>query len=130
MGRRGKWMRSLSANDTWIDWLRERRPKVILALGGVALRELTGLSGEKCGIGMTRGFIIPSLSYGEIPVVGSFHPSFLRRGSKEREEPRAEGEGKRGRRRDRRGLSFLGVLIRDLLLAQQVARFGREKFGV
>lgn len=140
------------------DALVERvRPKCILALGGMAMRELTGLSGEKCGIGMTRGFVVPSVQYksrgpladgewneafrgygewpglaqvpyGEpIPVVGSYHPSFLRRGSKERSDsgPRGKIEAAGG---GTQGMALLGVLIRDILLAVQVARDGAGKF--
>lgn len=112
--------------------VRERQPRAILALGGMAMRELTGLSGDKCGIGMTRGFIVPGVQYklpggDPIPVIGSFHPSFLRRGSKEREAagPRGKIEAAGG---GTQGMALLGVLIRDILLAVQVARDGAKKF--
>jgi len=107
--------------------VRERAPKCILALGGMAMRELTGLSGEKCGIGMTRGFVVPGTAYQGIPVVGSYHPSFLRRGSKEREEsgPRGKIEAAGG---GTQGMSLLGVLIRDILLAVATARDGARRF--
>ncbi len=142
-----------SMNDQLV---RDREPRCILALGGMAMRELTGLSGEKCGIGMTRGFVVPSVQYkltagvpwvdgtwteekvplpdayrlpsGEpIPVVGSYHPSFLRRGSKEREEagPRGKVDAAGG---GTQGMGLLGVLIRDILLAVQVARHGARRF--
>jgi uracil-DNA glycosylase family 4 len=103
------------------------RPRAILALGGMAMRELTGLSGEKCGIGMTRGFVVPGVQYAGIPVVGSYHPSFLRRGSKEREEagPRGKVDAAGG---GTQGMALLGVLIRDILLAVQVARGGAKPF--
>ncbi len=103
------------------------QPRAILALGGMAMRELTGLSGEKCGIGMTRGFVVPSVQYRGIPVVGSYHPSFLRRGSKEREEagPRGKVDAAGG---GTQGMALLGVLIRDILLAVQVARDGARRF--
>ncbi len=107
--------------------VRDRQPRCILALGGMAMRELTGLSGEKCGIGMTRGFVVPGVQYQGIPVVGSYHPSFLRRGSKEREDsgPRGRVEAAGG---GTQGMALLGVLIRDILLAVQTAREGARRF--
>jgi len=123
----------------WNDELiRARRPRVIVALGGLAMRELTGLAGEKAGIGMTRGFVCKALDYrmpgtncgGEpcpIPVIGTYHPSFLRRGSKEREEsgPKGKTAAAGG---GTQGMSLLGVLIRDLLLARDVAKSGAPEF--
>jgi uracil-DNA glycosylase family 4 len=104
------------------------RPRVIVALGGMAFRELTGLSGEKCGIGMTRGFIVPGVEYSRIPVIGTFHPSFLRRGSKERQDsgPRGKVDAAGG---GTQGMSLLGVLIRDLQLAAEVAQNHVPKFA-
>jgi hypothetical protein len=58
--------------------IAERKPKVILALGGVALRELTGLSGEKLGISYLTGYPLPTTD--GVPVIGGFHPSYLRQG--------------------------------------------------
>lgn len=46
-------------------------PRAIVALGGTALKRLTGLS----GITRNRGFIIEGSD--GIPVVGTFHPSYL-----------------------------------------------------
>jgi uracil-DNA glycosylase family 4 len=59
--------------------IAERRPKCIVALGGIALRELTGLSGEKLGISYLAGYPLPMRGT-NIPVVGTFHPAFIRRG--------------------------------------------------
>jgi uracil-DNA glycosylase family 4 len=56
----------------------------ILALGNVPLKVLTGVSGnakEKQSVGNLRGYPIPSLKWGGIPVVSSYHPSFIRRGN-------------------------------------------------
>lgn len=53
-------------------------PRCIVALGGVALRTLTGLSGHKLGVSHLAGYVLPSL-YGP-SVVACYHPSFLRRG--------------------------------------------------
>lgn len=78
----------------------ERKPRALLALGGIALRELTGLSGQKLGISNIRGFILES-RYG-VPLVSTFHPSFIMRGA----------------------THLLGVVIRDIRLAMQVAANG------
>jgi uracil-DNA glycosylase len=77
--------------------ISERKPKCILALGGIALRELTGLSGEKRTILHLRGFVLES-KYG-IPLVATYHPSFIVRGASH----------------------LLGVVIRDVKLATKVA---------
>jgi uracil-DNA glycosylase family 4 len=58
--------------------LAERHPRAIVALGGTALRELTGLAGEKLGISYLAGYVLPGPN--NIPVVANFHPAFLRRG--------------------------------------------------
>jgi uracil-DNA glycosylase family 4 len=61
--------------------IAERKPRCIVALGGVALRELTGMSGEKQGITYMTGYVLPDqISGGAIPVIGNLHPSFLRQG--------------------------------------------------
>lgn len=58
--------------------IAERRPRCIVALGGTALRELTGMAGEARGIGHLAGYVLPGPN--DIPVLGNFHPAFLRRG--------------------------------------------------
>lgn len=66
--------------------IRERRPRAILALGNIPTRELTGVAGEKLGVGYLAGYVLPlqpDLEWnaeGRTPVVVSFHPSFLRHG--------------------------------------------------
>ena len=80
--------------------IAERRPRAILTLGGVALRELTGMAGDAQGISHLCGYVLPSavmdvtLSDPEaapwgtykkaapsaIPVIPAFHPAFIRRG--------------------------------------------------
>jgi len=72
--------------------IAQYRPRCIVALGGVALRELTGQAGEQRGITHLAGYVLPmeravlahipngmSATVG-IPVIGNFHPAFLRRG--------------------------------------------------
>lgn len=97
--------------------IAERKPRAIAALGGIATRELTGLTGEKLGIGHLAGYVLPMqkvvpvrcdecisfsnnqpdpncficggtgyvdgtmpTSVNAVPVIPTFHPSFLRRG--------------------------------------------------
>lgn len=77
-------------------------PRAIVALGGTALRELTGEAGEARGISHLAGYVLPSAHQTRkvqkmvpevpwpvdgvvadadaIPVIGDFHPAFLRRG--------------------------------------------------
>jgi uracil-DNA glycosylase family 4 len=84
------------------DIIARLRPRAILALGSVATRVTTGLSGYKMGVSNLTGFVLPS-RYG-IPVVPCFHPAYLRRGK----------------------MSHFGVLLRALRLATAVAREGRQ----
>lgn len=58
--------------------IAERRPRCIVALGGTALRELTGMAGTARGITHLAGYPLPGPN--NIPVIGDFHPAFLRRG--------------------------------------------------
>jgi len=86
------------------------RPKVILALGGVPLRHLTGMAGRKRGISLLRGFALQAIQYrGDdgrpLTVISSYHPSFIARGASK----------------------LIGVLIRDIQFAVQVAREGIER---
>jgi uracil-DNA glycosylase family 4 len=80
------------------------KPRVILALGGIAVRELTGMSGKKQGISYIRGYtlscVIPEAA--GTPVISTFHPSFIMQGKKQ----------------------YFGVLCHDLQRAVQIARHG------
>ncbi len=63
----------------------ERKPRCLHALGGLALRELTGMAGAQQGITHLAGYVLPSrigtLADGSpVPVIGNFHPAYLRRG--------------------------------------------------
>ncbi len=53
--------------------------RVILALGAVSFRHLTGLQGKKMGIGDLRGYVVSS-SDSKYKVIGSYHPAHIRRG--------------------------------------------------
>lgn len=89
--------------------LQRFQPRVIVALGNVPLKHLTGYTGEKKTITNVRGFYLDGLRHPGIPVIGSYHPSFLQR--------------------DRPNL--LGVLQTDLLrarlLAEAQGRFTRPE---
>lgn len=102
------------------------RPRVILALGGVALRALTGMAGKKRGISMLSGYTFPYYHEGhtigeledinrarmigdkpplDLPstntwVVPTFHPSYIGRGA----------------------TNLVGVLAHDLLQAVDLAK--------
>jgi hypothetical protein len=81
--------------------IAERKPRCIVALGGIATRELTGLAGEQQGVSHLAGYVLPyisrsyqSLEYTQgdtmadarakaqtvVPVIPNFHPAYLRRG--------------------------------------------------
>lgn len=77
------------------------QPKVILALGGVATRALTGLAGEKLGVSSLAGFVLAS--HNGTPVIPCFHPLFMRQGK----------------------MSHFSILLRALRLSVEVAREGR-----
>jgi uracil-DNA glycosylase family 4 len=80
------------------------KPKVLLALGGVPLKSLTGMRGKHKTISSLRGFPLWSDEFG-LDVVASFHPAFISRGAKQ----------------------LYPVLIRDLLYGLEVAKHGVKK---
>lgn len=82
--------------------LAAMRPRCILALGGTAARELTGLSGKAAGVTYTRGYVLPCClkGYEDVPVVATYHPSFLRQGKPQ----------------------FFGILCADIKRAVDTAR--------
>ncbi len=97
------------------------RPRAILALGGVALRALTGMVGKGRNVSMLRGYVLQGTRYPGVPVIATYHPSFLRRGSKNRDEDTgAKTESGAGKG----GMHLLGVVCRDLTFAVQVAQNG------
>ena len=117
----GAWYehRAIGMCRSWNDALvAERQPRCLLALGGIPMRELSGMSGHRQGIKMLRGFPLPSI-YQDIPVVGSYHPSFLRRGEKQESEEGVDIESAAGM-----GMDLLGVLIHDIQYAVSIARAG------
>ena len=78
------------------------KPKVIFALGGVALRSLTGLSGKKLSIEHLRGYVLDVPEFPDITCVFSYHPSYIVRGAS----------------------NVFPALCRDLRYAVQLARDG------
>src|ERR1700733_10419463 len=62
--------------------VRDLRPRAILALGGTAFRALTSPPKGRYGtLELIRGYALPGTGAAEgIPVIGTFHPAFLRRG--------------------------------------------------
>lgn len=72
------------------DVLRKYRPRCLMALGNIALRELTGRTGEAQGVGHMTGYCLPSSPdltdalWGgpgnPIPTVAAMHPAYIRRG--------------------------------------------------
>lgn len=56
-----------------VEWLREKKPRAIIALGNQALRWFTG----QWGIDKLRGYIWET-KWG--PVIGSYHPAFVMKG--------------------------------------------------
>jgi len=88
------------------------RPRVLVALGGVAWHELTGL--YHTNIEQGRGYIVPARrEYGGLPVIGTYHPSFIIRGSKRKNVE----SGARTEKQSGGGWGFYSVLKRDIALA-------------
>ncbi len=105
------------------DWnlklIADRRPKVLVALGKIAFHELTGL--HEVEISQGRGFIVQARAeYGGLPVVPTYHPSFIIRGSKRRNEE----TGAKTERESGGGWGFYDILTRDLALARLVLQHG------
>lgn len=75
------------------DAIARLKPRCIVPLGGTAMRELSGMAGSAQGIGHLAGYVVPysrkvhswgekgvADSYDAPPVIGNFHPAYLRRG--------------------------------------------------
>lgn len=83
--------------------IAQYQPKCIMALGALPLRTMTGLTGQKeLGLSYLRGYILEGQRYPGIPVIASYHPSYIARGKS----------------------NLLGVLDNDLRLALNVAKHG------
>ncbi len=107
--------------------VRERRPRAIVTLGGIPTRTITGYSGEKQGITLIRGFALESsrpeyfVDGHPVPVIPTYHPSFLMRASKSRSKDKEVG-GKVEKAVG--GMGLTGVMMRDIKLAMDIAKFG------
>lgn len=82
--------------------IAQYKPACILALGNVPLRSLTGFAGKKQTIDYMRGFALSSPEFPGVPIVCSYHPSFLQRGA----------------------FNLIPVLCRDIKYAVNIARNG------
>lgn len=115
------WCRPLN-----LELFRRHRPQAVLALGATAFYELTGRTEIKVGNG--RGFVnwakpeyAEACGVPRLPVILTYHPSYLARGSgKGREDD--ELDGAKVGKQEGPGLGLLGVLKRDLRLALDCAR--------
>lgn len=58
----------------------DSRVRVVLALGAVAFRNISGLAGKKLGVGECRGYVVHNGLYHGLPIIGSYHPAHIRRG--------------------------------------------------
>lgn len=95
--------------------------RAILALGRTAFEELTGLSSIQVHNG--RGFIYKALpEYNSLPVILTYHPSFIARGSGKGRD--ADNEGAKIKKAEGGGMSLFGAFKRDLRLAYSCARNG------
>lgn len=104
----------------------QKRPRVIVALGGVAWHELTGM--YHTNIEQGRGYIVPARKeYGGLPVVGTYHPSFIIRGSKRKNVE----TGSFTEKQSGGGWGFYSVLKRDIALALHLLQheLPRSEYG-
>lgn len=89
----------------WLDdTIAHQQPKAILAMGGIPLKRMAGQSG---GITRNRGFIFESAQ--GIPVVGTFHPSYLL-----------------PRKKEKSSAKYTWVVIMDIRKALRVAAGKRD----
>jgi len=107
--------------------ISKRRPRAIVALGAIPTRTITGMHGYNQGIKLVRGYQLFSnrpeyfVDEAPIPVVPTYHPSFLLRASKTRSKEKdvaAKVEKAEG------GMSLSGVMMRDIELALSIAKHG------
>lgn len=61
--------------------VEQYKPRVILTLGAIALRSLTGMSGNKQGLDHLRGYVLQAPEFPGISLIASYHPSGIQRGN-------------------------------------------------
>lgn len=112
------------------DLIARRRPRAIVALGAIPTRTITGMSGYNQGIKLIRGYQLFAsrpeyhVDGRPIPVIPTYHPSFLLRASKTRSKD-ADGQGTQGKvEKAEGGMSLVGVMMRDILQAVEIAKHG------
>lgn len=93
--------------------ISKHKPRVLVALGNVALISLTGWSGEKRSISHLRGYVLRALpdlclaaGNPDLAVVPTYHPAFLRRGA----------------------IHLSGVIARDIQRAVNISRGADKSF--
>ena len=111
--------------------IHNRRPRVIVTLGALPTRTVTGMAGYNQGIKLIRGFILhasrPEYFVDGQPllVVPTYHPSFLLRASKTRAKDKETGKGEGGRvEKAEGGMALASVVRRDIELAIHLAGNG------
>lgn len=98
-------------NNNLLQAISKYKPKVIVALGNLSFRTLTGVSGTKQTVSHMRGYVFRALpefcaaaGIRDLLVVPTFHPAFLRRGA----------------------IHLAGVLARDIQRAVNI-RAGKDR---
>jgi uracil-DNA glycosylase family 4 len=86
------------------DTIRQVQPKAILAMGAIPLKAMAGITG---GITRNRGFIYGGLH--DVPVIGTFHPSYLL-----------------PRKKEKSSAKYTWVVIMDIRKALRVASGQRD----
>lgn len=61
--------------------IAQYKPRVIVALGAIPTRVLTGLTGKKMRVEDIQGFALEAPDYPGIRVIPTYHPSYIQRGA-------------------------------------------------
>lgn len=102
-----------------IDLINRTSPTILVALGKIAFHELTGL--YDVGIEQGRGFVVPAKAeYFHLPVIGTYHPSFIVRGSKRKNQD----TGAKTEKQSGGGWGYYSILDHDIALALELLRIG------
>jgi uracil-DNA glycosylase family 4 len=99
----GTWYQYSAVNHCRVHFdkvIEKYKPKVILALGALPFKHLTGLEGFKLNVSNCRGYVFRSTRYPDTLVIPTYHPSYVRRGN----------------------LNLMGVLLNDFVKAKALAQ--------